>query len=79
VTDWPRIVKTTETCWGAPRIAGTRLTTRNLARLVEGGDTIEEVAEEYGVEPLAVFAAVCFERGVRLSRRAARPREDDGE
>lgn len=65
----PRVVWTRHTCWGAARVAGTRITTATLETVYSAGDTIEAIAEAYGIADVQVCAAIAFER--RLSARHA--------
>jgi uncharacterized protein (DUF433 family) len=49
---------------GAPCLEGTRIATELVAELVEAGEDVEDVADDYGVDPALVRAAVEFEHGL---------------
>lgn len=44
-----RIVSTPGTCFGRPRIVGTRVPVRNVVALFMGGRSFVECAEQYGI------------------------------
>ena len=45
----PMIVRTDDTCFGSPRLGGTRLTVTTLAGRFAAGETIDALAEDYAV------------------------------
>jgi uncharacterized protein (DUF433 family) len=49
---------------GAPCIEGTRIATELVAELVDAGEDVADVADDYGVAPDLVRAAVEFEHGL---------------
>lgn len=65
-----RIVRTADTCWGAPRIDGTRIETRLVWELVQSGRTHQDIFDEYGIPRWEIDAAVAYEK--RLVRRLGR-------
>lgn len=58
-----RIVCTRDTCGGAPRIAGTRITTREIYQewLLDYRDPLV-AAGRFGISPRWVEAAIAYER-----------------
>ena len=57
-----------DTCFGAPRIAGHRLTTRGLTERFCAGESVRSVADDYGIQEGEVERAIRFEL-IRLSKR----------
>lgn len=47
--------------FGSPVLTGTGLPTRILAELYDAGDSIAEIAQEYGCTPAQIHAAIWFE------------------
>ena len=58
------IVATKDTCFGAPRFDGTRLPVECVALLVEAGESVESVAEDYEISITQVQAAVHWWKAV---------------
>jgi len=54
------IVQTPDICFGKPVIKGTRVPVAALVSAVASGDPIVQVAEDYGVTIVEVFAALRF-------------------
>ena len=54
----PFIVKTSGTCNGEPRIAGTRLSVRIIADLYWQGESVENLALMYDIDQWEVFKAL---------------------
>lgn len=52
------IVRTDDTCWGNVRLDGTRLTVAFVVGRFAAGDSINDLAKDYGVEPAAIEAMV---------------------
>ena len=55
-----RIEATPDVCHGKPRIKGTRVLVSQVVLAVAAGSTIEEVAEDYEIEPADVIEALEF-------------------
>ena len=51
------------TAFGRPVLRGTRITTESIADRFRGGDSPEEIAEEFGVDPRKVRTAIRWELG----------------
>jgi uncharacterized protein (DUF433 family) len=48
--------------FGRPVISGTNITTEALACLIRGGEKVEDVAQDFRLEPEQVEEAWAFER-----------------
>lgn len=48
--------------FGRPVILGTNITTQAIISLLRGGETVENIAESYRIDPVAVLAAKAFEQ-----------------
>lgn len=55
--------------FGQPCIEGTRITTRTVAQYLGGGDTIEELAEEFEISIDQIKAALLYEESLAKRRR----------
>jgi uncharacterized protein (DUF433 family) len=53
-----RVVSTEDTCWGAPRLAVTRLTVEFVAGRFAAGESITALADDYSIKREAVEAMV---------------------
>lgn len=42
-----RVVVTADTCWGAPRLEGTRIPTREIAGRFRAGDSISDILRDF--------------------------------
>jgi uncharacterized protein (DUF433 family) len=49
-----RVVQTDDTCWGRPRLDGTRLTVEFIVGRFASGESIAELAEDYRCEQAAI-------------------------
>lgn len=49
---------------GAPCVSGTRISTEFLAGLVDAGETVDDIARDYSLDPEDVANAVSFERAL---------------
>lgn len=56
----PYIVSSPFTCWGAPRIRGTRVTVDAIYDLYGSGESIRAVAEWYDITRAQVRAAIRY-------------------
>jgi uncharacterized protein (DUF433 family) len=54
------IVSTPGICGGKPRIVGYRITIQNIAVLYNAGWNVNTIAEELGITPGQVFAALSY-------------------
>jgi len=53
--------------FGAPCIKGTRVPARTIWGMINGGDSIELVAQSYGLEEKQIEEALEWERALRVS------------
>ena len=60
-----RIVATPETCWGAPRLEGTRLQVTAVASRFSAGESIRAIAHDYDIRESEVVA--CMRAVVRAT------------
>jgi len=56
----PRIVATPETCWGEPRIDGTRVTVDAIASTFRAGDDVLTIAEWFDLSAAQVEECLRF-------------------
>lgn len=69
--DQPRLVSVNPfVAFGRPTVAGTNIHTEAIADLFFAGESVEELARDYGLETSFIEAAVRFE-GTRLTGKAA--------
>ncbi len=74
------IVRTPGTCGGRPRIAGTRITVRNVVTWIEMEWTPEKIVSEYGHLSLAqIYAALAYYYANRQELDAAFAAEETEE
>ena len=51
-----------EVAFGRPIVARTGISTQAIADRIDGGETVEEVAQDYGIDATEVEQAVLYER-----------------
>jgi len=54
------IISTPDKMGGSPHIGGTRIRVQDVANFYSRGGSIEEIAEDFGITPAQVFAALSW-------------------